>query len=365
MPIEAESPEQFGYDKIRYNLAESSVSDRHLSEFEIDLSQQLLCYGDHIGHPGLRGLVARAAGEPLGAGDVLITSGAASALFIIASSLLERGDHMIVVRPNYATNIETPRAIGCDVSFLDLDFDQGFALDVKRLAKLIRPETKLVSVTTPHNPTGVCLDRAQIEAILALLEKTDARLLVDETYADMGKGAFDPSAATLSPRVIAVSSLSKSYGIPGIRIGWIINSDPDLMHVFLCAKEQISICGSVIDEEVAYQAYSAREKWIPENNRRIDTALAHVRDWVTQEDAVEWIEPVGGCVCFPRIAPNAGIDIEIFYRKLNQDHGTYVGPGSWFEMPRNYFRIGFAWPGLDELDGGLENISSAIANSRG
>ena len=163
MPIELESPEQLGYDTIRYNLSESSVADRRLGELKLKLDDVLLCYGDHRGAPDLRALVAKT-GEGLAADDVLITAGAAGALFIISTSMLKAGDHIVVVRPNYATNIETPRAIGCELSFVDLKFEDGFRLDLGKIEEAIRPNTKYVSVTYPHNPTGVMISPEELRA---------------------------------------------------------------------------------------------------------------------------------------------------------------------------------------------------------
>src|SRR3954452_18482257 len=154
MPIEVESPEQLGYDTITNNLSESSVSDRRLADLglDIDLDELVLCYGDHLGDPVLRDAVA--AGVDTGVGrpdDVLVTPGAAAALFGVATSLLEPGDHMVVVRTNYATNLETPRAIGADVDVVDLAFVDGWQLDVERVAAKVRAgATRLISVTCPH-----------------------------------------------------------------------------------------------------------------------------------------------------------------------------------------------------------------------
>src|SRR3954463_10290592 len=164
MPIEVESPEQLGYDTITNNLSESSVTDRRLSDLgiDLDLDDLLLCYGDHLGDPVLREAVA-AQGDGLTGGDVLVTAGAAPALFATATSALEPGDHAVVVRTNYATNLETPRAIGADLDLVDLAYDDGWRLDVEALAKLVRPgETRLISVTCPHNPTGTMLDLAAL-----------------------------------------------------------------------------------------------------------------------------------------------------------------------------------------------------------
>ncbi len=174
MPIEVESPEQLGYDTITNNLSESSVADRRLSDLDIDwdadrgagpvaaLDDLLLRYGDHLGDPVLREAVA-AGGDGLRPDDVIVTPGAAAALFATATSLLEPGDHAVVVRTNYATNLETPRAIGADLEVVDLAFDDGWRLDLERLAALVRPgTTRLISVTCPHNPTGTMLDLALV-----------------------------------------------------------------------------------------------------------------------------------------------------------------------------------------------------------
>src|SRR5262245_29926774 len=156
MPIEVESPEQLGYDTITNNLSESSVADRRLADLgiDVDLDALLLCYGDHLGDPELRAAVASGA-ETVDADDVIVTPGAAAALFATATSLLDPGDHIVVVRTNYATNLETPRAIGADLGIVDLAFDDAWQLDPQRIADRIEPgRTKLVSVTCPHNPTG-------------------------------------------------------------------------------------------------------------------------------------------------------------------------------------------------------------------
>ncbi|QDC02375.1 aminotransferase class I/II-fold pyridoxal phosphate-dependent enzyme [Mesorhizobium sp. 8] len=362
MPIELESPEQLGYDTIRYNLSESSVADRRLGELNLKLDDILLCYGDHRGAPDLRALVAKT-GEGLAADDVLITAGAAGALFIISTSMLKAGDHIVVVRPNYATNIETPRAIGCDLSFIDLKFEDGFRLDLGKIEEAIRPGTKYVSVTYPHNPTGVMISPDELRALIDLVERKGIRLLFDETYREMTSGPMLPLAAGLSDRVISVSSLSKTYGIPGIRIGWLVTRDSALMETFLAAREQIGISGSMVDEYIAYVALSRREDWLAFNNARIASAFAIVKDWIASEPLVEWVEPSGGCVCFPRIVPSAKVDVAGFHERLYRKHDTYVGRGRWFEQDDRHFRIGYAWPNEDELRKGLAAISAAIRES--
>jgi aspartate/methionine/tyrosine aminotransferase len=359
MVIEKEAPEEYGYDRIRYNLSESSIADLKLSDTGLSLPDLTLFYGEHRGDADLRRLIA-AQDDGLSPDHVLVTAGAAGALFIIATSLLSERDHLVVVRPNYATNIETPKAIGCAISYVDLAFEDGFAIDPDRVAAALQPNTRYISVTCPHNPTGTMMSRADLDALIALAERHGCRLLVDETYRDLFYGEKLPSAASLSERAISVSSLSKAFGIPGIRIGWLVTRDPALYETFLSAKEQIGICGSVIDEAIARAMLERRRpflaKLLPEMARRRDVVQA----WIDREELVDWVRPQGGVVGFPRLAVADDFDLDRFYARLLERHGTYVGPGHWFDMPKRYFRVGFGWPTAEQLQGGLAAISAAL-----
>ena len=366
MPIEEESPEQLGYGRIRHNLAESSVADASLADLGVDLGGLVLQYGDHLGLPELRGVIA-ADGAGLSPDDVLVTPGAVAALFIVHTTLLEPGDHLVVARPNYATNVETPRTIGADVEYLDLTYEDGWAVDVDRIAAMLRPSTRLVSLTTPHNPTGATLSRETLDAVIALVEAHGgARLLLDETYREMTFGEALPVAASLSERTISVTSLSKTYGLPGIRVGWLVTRDRELFGRFLAAKEQILISGSLVDETIALEALRRRPAWLPEIRARIDEAFRITATWLDGNPRFEWVPPRGGVVGFPRIRPDvaAGVDVDRFYERLFEAHGTIVGPGHWFEQPRTHFRLGYGWPTLDELRGGLAALDAALDEAR-
>jgi aspartate/methionine/tyrosine aminotransferase len=367
MPIEVESPEQLGYGRIRHNLAESSVTDAALADLGVDLGGLVLQYGDHLGLPELRAEIAADA-PPLDPDDVLVTPGAVTALFLVHTTLLEAGSHVIVARPNYATNVETPRAIGADVSFLDLEYEDGWAVDPDRIAALLRPGTRLVSLTTPHNPTGTTLNRATLDAVIALVERHGtARLLVDETYREMTFGEPLPVAATLSNRVISVSSLSKTYGLPGIRVGWLVTRDRSLGEQLLAAKEQVLISGSLVDETIALAALRRRPTWLPAIRGRIALAFDTTAAWLEGNPRFEWVPPRGGVVGFPRVRPEAAarFDPDRFYRLLFERHGTVVGPGHWFEQPRTHFRLGYGWPSRDELRGGLTALDAAFEETVG
>ena len=267
MPIEVESPEQLGYDTITNNLSESSVADRRLRDLglDVDLDELLLCYGDHLGDPLLREAVA-AGGDGLSPDDVLVTAGAAAALFCVATTLLEPGDHAVVVRTNYATNLETPRAIGADLDVVDLRFDDGWRLDVEQVAaagaRRRRPGSS--ASPSPHNPTGTMFDRATLDALVELAERAGAVLLVDETYRDLTHGEPLPAGGHAVARAsLSVSSMSKAYGLPGLRIGWAVSRDPELAERLLAAKEQVLICGATLDERIAGTVLAARADVLP------------------------------------------------------------------------------------------------------
>jgi aspartate/methionine/tyrosine aminotransferase len=364
MPIEVESPEQMGYDTIRNNLSESSYTDTLLRDTGIDtgLYDMLLTYGSHAGHEGLRQLIVK--DTPLKRDDVLLTIGAAGALFIIATVLLEKGDELIVARPNYATNLETPRAIGAELKYIDLRFEDGFALDLHQIERAITPRTKYISVTYPHNPTGVCLTDGELRQLIDLTERKGIRLLVDETYRDMVFGELLPLAVEYADHVISVSSLSKTYGLPGIRVGWIICRDPKLMETFLAAKEQIHICGPVLDEEIAYRYMMQKRRYLAPIRADIRQKFDIVKSWMQQQEHFEWVEPGGGAVCLPRMRQPEKIDLDKFYDILLKKYGTYTGPGHWFEMPRHYMRIGYGWPSRASLEEGLQSLTKSWQEAR-
>ena len=365
MPIEIESPEQMGYDSIRNNLSESSYTDalfRDIGDLGPVLKDLVLCYGSHAGHVGLRELVVK--DSPfLKKDDVLLTVGAAAGLFMIATSLLEPGDELVVVRPNYATNLETPRAIGAVLRTIDLHFEDDFALDLAAVRKAITSRTKYISVTYPHNPTGACLSHEEMQQLAAIAKTHNVYLLVDETYRDMTFGKLLPLAAEYGDNVISVSSLSKTYGLPGLRMGWIICRNKALMETFLAAKEQIHICGSPLDEEVAFRYMQHKKAHYQRIALDIREKFEIVKTWMQGQDDWEWVEPRGGCVCFPRMRHPEKTDIPMFYRQLLKEYGTYTGPGHWFEMPRHYMRVGFGWPAIQSLKDGLESITKCIRAS--
>jgi aspartate/methionine/tyrosine aminotransferase len=363
MAIEQESPEECGYEAIRYNLSESALPDRALADLGVTLDPLLLCYGQHRGRPDLREEVAR--GYPgLDAAQVLITNGAAEALFVVAATLLRPKDAILVLHPNYPSNYEVPRSLGCEVNLLALRFEDSYELDLDLLDRLVTARTKLVSLTYPHNPTGALIDEEALARAVALAESRGSLLVVDETYRELALGRQLPPAASLSPRAVSISSLSKAYGLPGIRIGWIASQDRSLLDAFLATKEQINICNSILDEAVALRVLAQRETYLASARKIVQAHLGVVRNWLEHEKALEWVPPQGGAAAFPRIRSDVPIDVSEFYRILRDRHSTLVGPGHWFEQDDRSFRIGYGWPGAEELEQGLKNVSLALAAAR-
>ena len=359
MPIERDAPEEHGYDKIRANLCESSFTDLRLGELGLALDELVLLYGDHRGHPGARAAIADDA-PGLAADDVLLTTGAALALFLIHATLLGPGDEVVVAAPNYGTNLETPRQLGAGVVELPMTFEDGFRVDVARLAGLVTARTRLISLTTPHNPSGVELPLATLREVIAICERAGCKLLLDQTYRDLSRTERLPLAAALSPACLSVSSLSKTDGAPGIRFGWIACADRDLMERLLAAKEQIVLTGSVLDEAVGYELLRRRPERLPVIRARLAPRFAHVRSWMADHPHLEWVEPTGGVTGLPRLrAPWAHL-APAFHARL-RERAVWVGPGEWFGMDARYFRLGWGWPEPDELALGLAEIDATLA----
>jgi aspartate/methionine/tyrosine aminotransferase len=222
-----------------------------------------------------------------------------------------------------------------------------------------------VSLTYPHNPTGTVLGAEELAAVIDIVARSNAVLLFDETYRDLTPAPVLPMAASMSDCAVTVASMSKAYGLPGLRAGWLVCQRPRLLETFLAAKEQIFICGATLDEEIAGAVLGQRDRILPPILDRASVHRQIVADWIATEPLVEWVPPDGGVVCFPRVVAGVAFDADAFYRSLLADHGTYVGPGHWFEADDRHMRIGYGWPTTDELRAGLAGVSAALSATCG
>lgn len=369
MAIEVESPEERGYASIQNNLAESSVADRTWASLDTQalntgLKDFVLAYGSHRGAAPLRAYIAGISYSP---DQVLVTAGAAAALFIIHTTLLTPQDHLVVLYPNYGTNLETPRAIGCQISTVNLSFESDWGLTIADIQLALRPNTKLLSLTYPHNPTGKCLAPEIFQTLVDLAETRGFYILVDETYGELPRlgQAHAPlpqySLLSKSPHVIYVASLSKAYGVPGLRIGWLKTTNEVLLEQFLAAKEQIMICNSILDETLACHVLAQKEALLAPTYAHIQANFALLSVWIEQQNFLEWQKPEAGVVCFPRFKAPYASQIEAdFYEKLLVEYGTMLGPGHWFGFPDAYFRLGFGYPSAQALTEGLNALEACF-----
>ncbi|KAB8231127.1 aspartate aminotransferase [Aspergillus alliaceus] len=358
MPIELEAPEEMG-KTIRYNLCEAGARVNCLADLGISVPSDLsLSYVPHRGSPRLRSLIAQSWG--VDTDDVLLTAAATSALFIVVTSILTKDDHMVMTRPYYPSNLGTAEAIGCDVSFVHLDFDRGFQLQLSELAAAIRPNTKLISLTNPNNPTGTSMSEQELRSVVELAKDRGCYILVDETYAELMGDSRLPSAATLGDHVIGVSSMSKGYSVPGIRVGWVMTKAPELQEKFLAAKEEMCITIGAVDEFIAEKILERREQLLARTLSGADKRRDLVDDWVKSDEMVEWVRPNAGLSGFIRLKREPCGGMAAFYDRLLKEHGAYVAPAHWFGEPGPFFRIGFGWPTTVELQNGLAAVSKAL-----
>jgi aspartate/methionine/tyrosine aminotransferase len=345
---------------IDYDIGESAVKCLSLGDIDIDPRNIVFRYGHHRGKPELRERIA-AQYDGFTPDQVVATTGASEANFCVVSALVKPGDHVVIEHPNYPSLYEVPRSLGCSVSLFTLRYEDRFKPDLDELKRLVTPQTKLVSLTHPNNPTGSKISEDELRQVIELVESMDTYLLFDETYRDMDLDHPLPPVATLSPKVVSISTMSKCYGLPGIRIGWLATRDPFLLAETLAIREQGSITNNALGEEVAIHVLSEKERYLDKAKRRIENNLRIVSAWMDEQEDFEWVAPEAGVVCFPRIKARVEVEPETLYRRLAEEYKTFVLPGRCFEMDERHFRVGFGADG-EEIETGLRNVNKALRN---
>lgn len=355
----------------RFDLAESVGPSVRLAELidtafgdDADFS---LDYGTAAGNPQLRQQIANENG--VDADDVVVTVGGMHALFLIAFTLCQAGDEAVVAEPVFPLARNALTAVGAVTRPLPLSFDTGYRIDLDALRKLLSPKTKLVSLASPQNPSGVAIPAQTLREIVAMLAEhaPHAWLLIDETYreAAYGEEAAAPSAACLGPKVVSVSSLSKCHGAAGLRIGWAIARDTALRRSLVTAKFSTVISCSPVDEALALAVFRQRERIIGERRKLLAQNLQLVENWVLRHVAhIDWVRPDAGALCCMRLKPGVfdAAAVERFYATLAR-YSTRVAPGAWFGDDPLVFRLGFGLPTLTALAIALECVSVALTEA--
>ena len=349
--------------EIKYDVGESAVKYLTFEDLKINLGKLPLRYGYHLGRPDLREHIAGQY-EGFTKENVLVTPGASEANFAIVASLVKPGDHVIVEHPNYTSLYEVPRSLGCTVELLSLKFEDRFKPDLEKLESMITPKTKLISLTHPNNPTGSMITEKELRKAVSMAESHGVYLLFDETYRDMTFGDSLPAAAVLSPKVISISSMSKVYGLPGIRIGWLATQAKEIIDGVLAIREQVSITNSAISEEIAVQVFERRAEFLQRAKNHTLANFKIVSDWMSRQKDLEWVAPEAGVVSLPRIISPEISDPETVYRLLAEKYKSFVIPGRCFELDNRFFRLGYGGTS-DELKIGLGNIEKALNDAKG
>lgn len=347
-----------------YNLGESLGPDLSVADVldPGELAKLSLGYGTSAGDEQVRTLVAERHGIP--AGQVLLTTGAAAALFLVA--LLHSDGEILAGLPCYPPTLDALRGLGAPVVTVSARFDDGYRVDLDAFADTLSARTRLVMVASPQNPSGVSITRGEIDAMLAAMSWRcpEAVLLVDETYREATYGGAPParSNAGLSDRVLTCSSLSKAYGAPGLRIGWLTVPGARLREQLRLAKFNFSICCGVLDEFLAARLLSRADPLLRSRGMLMADARAAVGRWIDGQDGrLEWLRPEAGAFCCVRLNPDAfgPSGVRRFYDRLAEKR-TLVAPGTWFGDSDRVFRLGLAYPPGELLEKGLEVISDAL-----
>jgi capreomycidine synthase len=309
------------------------------------------------GDPQLRAAIARR----WGSGDpetVMATNGSSEALFLLMHALLRPGDEVVVLEPAYHSLHEIARSIGCLVRGWPLRYEAGFRPDVDELRAMVSERTRMLVVNFPHNPTGVSVDAATQSAIVTVAALTGAYLVWDAVFADLvPEGPALPDASTLYDRAISVNTLSKSYGLPGLRVGWCIGP-PAVIRSCVTIRDYTTLALSPLVEIVAIGAVEHADRLLAPRLAEAQVNLEHVDRWVERHAGqVEWVMPDAGVVAFPRLAVR---DETEFCRELAERYGVLLVPGSCFLCP-GHVRLGFGIP-TGELVEGLDAVSALLSD---
>ncbi|HXZ02851.1 MAG TPA: aminotransferase class I/II-fold pyridoxal phosphate-dependent enzyme [Stellaceae bacterium] len=332
--------------------AEDREAFRHLA----------LGYGAPRGGERLRRAIAAGYAQA-SAEQVLCFSGAQEAIHTAMHALLDPGDHAIIILPTYPSTETIPAGL-CAVSGVALDPARGWTLDIDAVAGALRANTRLVAINFPNNPTGKILERERFDALVALCRRRGIWLFSDEVYRliERAPALRLPAAVDAYERGLSLGGLAKSFGLPGLRIGWIACRDGALLQRMERIKHYLSICNAAPCERLAAIALEAGDRILARNRRIAAENVALLGDFLDAHGALfQWHEPDGGVVGFPRYKGAEGV--ESFCARLIERHGVLLLPASLYRsdlarLPADRFRIGF---GRSDFAAGLEALGAALS----
>jgi aspartate/methionine/tyrosine aminotransferase len=296
--------------------------------------------------------------------NVLVTVGCAEANFITVQTILERGDEMAVMLPNYLQIWGIGHNIGCRVKAFQLHEERGWAPNLEELKDTVTADTKLIAVCNPNNPTGAILTEAEMDGIVAIAERVGAWLLADEVYggAERLTDERTPSFWGRYDRVLAMNSLSKAYGLPGLRIGWVV-APAEIRNQIWRHHEYTTISATMLSNKLAAVALSDRVR--PRLNQRvrdyIRSGFSIFEEWLARhESTFSLVPPQAAAIAFPRYHLN--IDSVRLAQRLIHEKSVLVAPGGYFGVDQ-HLRISFGLP-ADTLRPALDRIHELIVELR-
>lgn len=342
------------------SIVESLTEPPPLGDFidELDPNMKLDWSAQSFqGMPSLREKVLERTGvaDTCSVDDVLITAGAAEANFLAITQLVQPGDRIIVDVPGWPQPLVLADAIGADLKRLPRDEERDWAPDFDRLAELVTPNTRLIFICNPNNPTGHLLGRADLERVIALADSVGAYVLTDEVYRGLEWGDEPtPSAAALYARGISTGSVSKVLGLQGIRTGWLVSRDPSVIADAVVLREDTSEIMNVMGEAIADIALDD-DYFFPAIERARNTGrrnLDLLDQFIDAHAALDWRRPAAGLIGFARLS--GALTADEFSAQLMDEHDTFVMPGSAYDHPR-HLRLG-AGGATARLEEGLRRL---------
>lgn len=308
------------------------------------------------GDPALREAISRrwAGGE---ADKVMATNGSSEAIFLIMAALLQYRDEVIVLDPCYQQLYSIAESLGCRLKRWMLRFDSRFVADIEEVKSLINRETRMIVVNFPHNPTGSSLNRDQFEALVEIAHQAGIYLVWDGAFSDMTYEEPPlPDPTVFYEKAISIGTLSKSYGLPGLRVGWCIAST-EIQNQFVRMRDYTTLHLSPLVELIARRVIENADKVLEAKLRHAQSNLRVLSSWMEEhKTVVDWIRPRGGVCVFPRLI---GVrDTEDLCRKLAVENRVLLVPGNCFNKSE-HVRLGFGGAS-EELKKGLSCLSAAL-----
>ena len=333
------------------HLSHSEMSGFRFSEFGKPLPDLDLGEATSRGSLRLRSLIG--AHHRAWPDNVLVCNGASEANFLVHAALLGAGDHVLVEVPQYPPLAEIPIGLGANVTRVPRLAGENWRLDLDVLEGSITAKTKLVVLTNLNNPTAAALEERDLRRLADLAEAHRFHVHVDETFRELGFDRAPPSAAHFGERFVVTSTVTKVYGLGGLRLGWVV-ATPDVLARIKAVKDYTSVCPSSVSEELAAWALERREKFLARATSILEPNRRVVKAWLERNPDVECVLPPLGNLCFPKLP----VDVDALSTRLRDRYKVVIAPGRFFGMPE-HFRLGLGGRTAD-LEKGLASLDNAM-----